>query len=89
MLRTLFANRKVRLAALTLGLYLLTYVVLWESREDAMFALTDHGCFKSVRVRPALRSAGLENHPVLRPVLVFVYYPVNAFRLTETEWRAD
>ena len=84
-MRTILAKNKRLLAAL--ALYVCSYAILWGSREETMFALTvDRGCVQKSRVKPALRFAWMESSS-LGPVLSVVYWPVNALRLSQTEWR--
>jgi hypothetical protein len=71
---------------LALAGYFSSYALLWESREDTLFALTvDRGCIRKTRDTPALRFAWMERS-VLRTLTAF-YSPINAVIISQTEWR--
>jgi len=83
----IISRNKALLTALVLVGYLGSYAALWGTSEVTMFAMTvDRGCIRSTRTEPALRSDWLARGP-LRGFVTTLYWPVNALRLSQAEWR--
>jgi hypothetical protein len=75
------------LVVLALLGYLGSYAIFWGTREETMFVMTaDGGCITKRKEVSAIRSGWIQSSR-LEPVVTFAYWPLNALRNSQAQWR--
>ena len=71
-------------AALVVGVYLCGYPVLWATREDTIFAMTERGCIQKKSEVAVLRFQWMDQR-ILRVPITAIYWPINALLFSGSE----